>query len=130
MNRTWSRRGMRPHAGCAPLSLLSNHRHAGMRVWGNKSCGERHDASNDILFHQALADLPLAHPSALGRAIRQEDHSPPPDGQLTDDVLDPREVRLARGRRAVDPPGVVVPELVVPPIGHIEWRVGQHQVAA
>ena len=53
----------------------------------------------------------------------------PSGRQVVDEVLHPGEVGVARGRRAVLP-ARVVGELGVPPVRHVERRVGEDEVGA
>ena len=46
---------------------------------------------------------------------------------MTDEVLDPGEVGVARGRRAVDPAAVVAEQLAAP-VAVVEGRIGQDVV--
>ena len=72
----------------------------------------------------AFAALPRTH-----RAVGQHHARAPGFIQVRQNVLQPREVGIALRRRAIKPADVAV-ELGMPPIGHVEGRVGEREIGA
>ena len=87
--------------------------------------GQRDHAGDHVGFHHLGADLALSPAVRRHRAIRHHHPGLAAGRELAQDVLQPRIVRVASGRDAVGPAGVV---LAARPVLDVEWRVGQDHV--
>lgn len=85
------------------------------------------DTVHQIVLDDVFADFALAAGLGGEGAVGQHHADAAVGGQVPDHVLEPREVGVAGGRRAVLPADVTQ-EPFLPPAGEVEGRVGQDEV--
>ncbi len=124
MNRTSPRRSVRALAPCGVLSLVKNHRQAGMAVLRNRFPGR------EIMQETRSASTRAVRISPSRTVGRTSNRSPARrlrcrGRPVGDDVLHPGEVGVGLRGARVTPAAVVG---LAGPVGHVERRVGQDVV--
>src|SRR5699024_9132358 len=89
----------------------------------------RHDAVHQPCLDEFAADLAFTAALRRQRPVGEHEACRAVGGEVMNEVLDPREVRVTWGRCAVLPAGIIT-EFRIPPVRDVEWRVRDYVVSA